>query len=520
MKSMTFLMLLTFFLLQSSSIVESSKVLHFSHHSPTGPATLRSVITLPPSFTTCSAVMVDAWTIGSLTETDFVSMFDKRGILEAFFSMLVNADSAEISFKQKKLNFFRARKPAPFVFPLQWVRACLSLDDESKMIKIVVDGILLDDGVHKEMEKENKPGAVNITLGYNKYMTESEKSDMSGKWTNMNIFSASMSEEKMVAMTTPGDDQCGAEGDVISWNEAKWTQETVYIPDRQGPCWKESTMIVYPAGMTFTNCMEHCQKLGAGKAPSVQTEQDWNKIEQELQSINTNVSIIPAMWLAATEGDIDSELKSLPHWAETIDVRETVWRDYYNGAKLDNYTKPWSPGHDDILGSEYNCIAYYPSEARWREFWCPYKHSCICKPSKHVSRLFLRGLCTESLLGTKDMKLGLAYTIKQQSQSAENVFYIGGLSTRISYNSTLEGWIITDAVSNVTAFSKAKEQTYALGKHMWTVNGDNFECFKKHTYTTELKLSGCLEGQFTCNDGQCVQMDERCNQLPNCRDER
>ena len=116
------------------------------------------------------------------------------------------------------------------------------------------------------------------------------------------------------------------------------------------------------------------------------------------------------------------------------------------------------------------------------------------------------------------MKLGLAYTIKQQSQSAENVFYIGGLSTRISYNSTLEGWIITDAVSNVTAFSKAKEQTYALGKHMWTVNGDNFECFKKHTYTTELKLSGCLEGQFTCNDGQCVQMDERCNQLPNCRD--
>ena len=145
-------------------------------------------------------------------------------------------------------------------------------------------------------------------------MTESQKSEMSGKWTNINIFSASVSEEKMVAMITPGYNQYGAEGDVISWKEAGWTQETVYIPNSQGPCWKENTVIVYPGGLTFTNCMEHCQKLGVGHSPSVQTEQGWKKIEQELKTINKNVSMIPAMWLAATEGDIDAELKSLPHW--------------------------------------------------------------------------------------------------------------------------------------------------------------------------------------------------------------
>ena len=37
-------------------------------------------------------------------------------------------------------------------------------------------------------------------------------------------------------------------------------------------------------------------------------------------------------------------------------------------------------------------------------------------------------------------------------------------------------------------------------------------------YTTELKMSGCQEGNFTCNDGQCVSMDQRCDQLPDCRD--
>ena len=33
-----------------------------------------------------------------------------------------------------------------------------------------------------------------------------------------------------------------------------------------------------------------------------------------------------------------------------------------------------------------------------------------------------------------------------------------------------------------------------------------------------LKLTGCAEGDFTCDDGQCVTMEQRCNQLPDCRD--
>ena len=34
----------------------------------------------------------------------------------------------------------------------------------------------------------------------------------------------------------------------------------------------------------------------------------------------------------------------------------------------------------------------------------------------------------------------------------------------------------------------------------------------------ELKLTSCKIGKFTCDDGQCVMMEQRCNQLPECRD--
>ena len=32
-----------------------------------------------------------------------------------------------------------------------------------------------------------------------------------------------------------------------------------------------------------------------------------------------------------------------------------------------------------------------------------------------------------------------------------------------------------------------------------------------------VKVTACGSGQFTCRDGQCVSIDERCNQISNCR---
>ena len=33
-----------------------------------------------------------------------------------------------------------------------------------------------------------------------------------------------------------------------------------------------------------------------------------------------------------------------------------------------------------------------------------------------------------------------------------------------------------------------------------------------------MKLTGCKNTQFTCNNGQCVLMEARCNQMPDCKD--
>ena len=38
----------------------------------------------------------------------------------------------------------------------------------------------------------------------------------------MNIFSSALSVERMVRITEPGGEECGAPGDYLSWEEAEW----------------------------------------------------------------------------------------------------------------------------------------------------------------------------------------------------------------------------------------------------------------------------------------------------------
>ena len=45
------------------------------------------------------------------------------------------------------------------------------------------------------------------------------------------------------------------------------------------------------------------------------------------------------------------------------------------------------------------------------------------------------------------------------------------------------------------------------------------ECNNGQPYNITLKLSGCADDEFTCSDGQCIKIVNRCDQIINCRDE-
>ena len=83
-------------------------------------------------------------------------------------------------------------------------------------------------------------------------------------------------------------------------------------------------------------CMQHCGKLG-GRSPAVNTIEEWRLFYEEMHHTKVDPSL-DFLWLSATEGDKDLKLSRLDHWPEGIEAVEGVWRDYYTGEKLENYT--------------------------------------------------------------------------------------------------------------------------------------------------------------------------------------
>ena len=96
------------------------------------------------------------------------------------------------------------------------------------------------------------------------------------------------------------------------------------------------------------------------------------------------------------------------------------------------------------------------------------------------------------------------------------VMLVGQKTTKIEYNDTNRLWVMTGA-PNLNGISRTGRVSI-IGKHNWTISNDASECNEGKPYNTTLKLTGCKEDEFTCDDGQCVKMEERCNQISDCRD--
>ena len=96
---------------------------------------------------------------------------------------------------------------------------------------------------------------------------------------------------------------------------------------------------------------------------------------------------------------------------------------------------------------------------------------------------------------------------------------------------------VTGKKEATTAISDNSLSSLVLGRSGWIIEDDNFgikqlqanfmnyqisslsDCSSGKPYSTTLKLTGCEDDEFTCADGQCIDINLRCDQITDCRDE-
>ena len=488
---------------------ENLTVLHFSgdwdrneENGTHSHATLR-LDDIPPSFTICVSFQVESWTSG-LTSAFLFVIQNEDGLIWMWAKINAAIEYTEFTVSFGTSSF--TTKTSELFSPMQWVRVCFSL--KGTKANLVVDGKHL---VATDVGDNGRPETPIIVLGGMAWSKENP-----GRISDFNMFSSDLTVERMVELTKAGGEDCGAGGDLLSWDQTEWTlhskAKTVEV-DRKldGPCWRESKFKIFTIEDKHwqKDCMNLCQKLG-GRSPHVRTLPEWEDFIQEVDAASPFMRSYPhPLWLSATEGGEEMELGRLPHWPKGTRSEEGVWRDYYTGYELDNYTRPWAFDFKDTKeGNKTNCLLYDPEWSLWKEWNCfAMKRGCPCIfPSPPV--LQLRGSVCES-----SSIQGQRYTIRQSPQNPQEIIMVGFRSSQIFVWDT--NWILRDAPYDVTAWSHARKESFSLGKHNWTVRDPGCSD-DQNTY--EMKLTGCKEGEFTCDDGQCIKMEERCNQLPNCRD--
>ena len=482
---------------------------------------------LPESFTICSA----ASRLGS-SQVAMFTMLDDEGInIWGRITLYAAPSSTQFILSVGRVRMFK--ESDALLFQRQWIQVCLSLDSIESKMTLVVDGQLLGEAEYRREKDDKRPANLKLRIGYDTLTGE-----YSVKIANLNVFNSPLSLERMVGLTMAGEEECGAPGNLVSWEEAEWTLHSqakmIEVVDKgwEGPCRRESQVHFFPANFEYHHdCMQHCEKIGIGRSPPVNTEEEWNNLTEQIDLITPDQSKLPrAMWISATEGDQNQELARLDHWPKTevvknetkkLEAVETVWRDFYTGQRLDNWTKPLSRVYqesDSIYGDTFNCLAAYTKTMSWNEWQCgAYSYAragCPCSYSAQPV-LRLRGLCSPRLMD-------FLFTPTQFPDNPGNMILLGQHNTRIDY---IDGqWHMNRNTRHpLKAVSNSTKESYLLGKHEWEISYDVFECSKGKPYRTTLKLTGCKEeDEFTCDDGQCIEMRRRCDQVtgkePNCRD--
>ena len=453
--------------------------------------------TLPDSFTVCSSMMTNS--CPKSTWPTFFTMLDNDR--RQFLAPILNTESMEsilrIYFLEGATE--QVNQKIPPLFPNQWIRSCTAVNTTSGQIHWVVEGTLVQTLRSEELaNSKRRPMDLSkkIVLGAKSYARIWYA--LSQKVTNLNIFSTPLTIEKMKSMT--GEESCVEEGDYLAWADMEWIlhgQAKMETVDQEEPCKGEPYVnLFYTQFPSMEACMHHCENLGT-RVPSVNTFQDWATLQHSLK-----------MEL------YDKGLDTMNLWLPLEDrKKEGEWKDFHTGKVIQNsamesYNLPWAGSGPDG-GVAQNC-AYLLDAETWGDVKCDsHFYACMCAHKPH-SYLEFKGLCPNSAIDRY-------YKLSSNSMDSRKLELQGLKRTLITYDDEKQIWVINVTDSNVTGISRASQASFTLGKHNWTIRGDK-GCNVGKSHVTELKMSGCSDDKFTCNDGQCVRMDLRCNQLPDCRD--
>ena len=226
--------------------------------------------------------------------------------------------------------------------------------------------------------------------------------------------------------------------------------------------------------------------------------------------------------------ELESFVMQEKHWKTTEDTWLTVWSggsdekeegkfiNVHTGQPL-SYVK-WAP-NTPIVNNAMNCLqSFFGKHNDTHSNWGSSDRPCfnepkfaVCMVNSRNLKFRLRGLCAKFSFDRE-----YVYSINEHGQE----MFIGRKNSVLLFNTTTDLWHLYNPRENLTLItSSSSRESQLWGFHQLSfVKAKKEQCYKESEPIQNVKLTTCTNGQFTCADGACISIEERCDQTSNCKD--
>ena len=407
-----------------------------------------------------------------------------------------------------------------------WKHQCFSINFSTGKVKYFLNGEekFSEPNLYKDVKDDIDPFSRTfdfLSLGCVYQTTGSKIKSTLSQYTDLQMFSRELSDSEMISYTSCTD---FLKGDLLSWENIPWVltgkrqvSEIEYLDIHTQVCAPQDTSLTL---VPFTLKKEPfgeqmCSKL-SGKVASYTNKQDLQLIINFLanrKNLNENGCI-------EKSSDIEGQ------YTITVGVDGKLLEGKFQNPSAGTPVTylPWEEGRP--WGGLHQCLfislvvkdrgKYSPevTSVTIRDEGCSsFDAGCfLCVSDNPATKLYVRGLCPSTKLDT---------TYMLHTGAEGEPVYLGQHTSVLYYHKQSERWMLIDRMDNESfAWSGEKKKTLLLGKNIFDFSNFQDDCVSPSEERNKLiKLTSCGEGSFTCDDGQCIDIEERCDQNPNCFDQ-
>ncbi|XP_050732358.1 uncharacterized protein LOC127006450 [Eriocheir sinensis] len=325
----------------------------------------------------------------------------------------------------------------------------------------------------------------------------------SGEFTEFNIWKGILTPDDIYQLAT-----CSlfVEGDVLAWSRQSWqVLGGVTWESRPRPqlCDNNTRLLTFfPERVTLTEAVYLCEVAGGRVGVPASPQENAMLYQASVQSApHCSGGGGPSyLWLGAHDS-----------------TQEGRWT-YFTGEPLE-WGGAWR-GDGPNGGTAENCLVmqYDSFPAKWSDIACldTYTFCVPCEyPARPIFHLRGAGLCSTAPFNRQ-------YTLEGERGGRPSL--LGLFHSDIVWEAKSEAWVLASLkeagleVQWAPASTDIGHNQYPFGTHTWTLGGPGELCGRRSGDTLNLTLSVCTDDQFTCVDGTCVHLDQRCDLTRDCAD--